>query len=171
MASNGNKDFTRAYGRALGAMYDMGEIGMRDGILDPSQLRLTIEARKQQAAKMIENGMSHRATAKALSVSPKQIRRDLGADKSRTSGAKSPTSGAKVPTNDYDEAADIRPFPPQITRENKRGYLLMNCATATQIAQQMIERYDGPLDEEIRTVARQTADAWNQLANKLGGQR
>jgi hypothetical protein len=53
-----------------------------------------------------------------------------------------------------------------IDRENDRAKLLLNCATAAQIARQELS-YQGPLDDEIRRACRQTADAWGALAAKL----
>ena len=49
------------------------------------QLRLTVAARRETAAKLIEAGMSQREAAKALGVGQTQIRRDLTPNGSQTS--------------------------------------------------------------------------------------
>src|SRR5262249_36945367 len=56
---------------------DLFEWGIESGHTTPEQLRLTIHARREKAAKLIEDGMSQRQAAKELGVGQTQIRRDL----------------------------------------------------------------------------------------------
>jgi hypothetical protein len=56
---------------------DLVDWGVEGGHTTPEQLRLTVEARREQATKMIESGLSQRQAAKALGVSQSTIRDDV----------------------------------------------------------------------------------------------
>lgn len=83
-------DFTKIAGKLLTGVRDLVDWGIEGGHTTAEQLRLTVAARREMAAKLIEAGVSQRQAAKTLGVSPKQIRNDLG--------TKSPKSEDKVPT-------------------------------------------------------------------------
>lgn len=54
----------------------IGEKGIKTGAISP-QLRLTVEARKEQAKKLVDGGMSLRDAAQELGVSPMTVSRDV----------------------------------------------------------------------------------------------
>jgi len=84
-------DFTKIAGKLLTNVRDLVDWGIEGGHTTAEQLRLTVAARRETAAKMIEAGMSQRQAAKALGVDKRTIGRDLG-------GAERPKSGAERTT-------------------------------------------------------------------------
>lgn len=85
-----DEEFTSIAGKLLGNMRDLVDWGIAGGHTTAEKLRLTIAARRETAAKMIEAGMSQRQVAKALGVSHTQIQKDTG--------SKVAKSGNKVAT-------------------------------------------------------------------------
>ncbi|MGH9552231.1 MAG: helix-turn-helix domain-containing protein, partial [Terriglobales bacterium] len=53
---------------------------VRLGLVEPERLRFTIEARKQEAKRLIDEGMSQRQAAKVLGVSHTTVQADLADD-------------------------------------------------------------------------------------------
>lgn len=68
---------TENYRKLLTVVRDIGEQGCEAGAIDAQKLRLTVEARREAAAKLIESGMSQREAAKELGVGRGTIQRDL----------------------------------------------------------------------------------------------
>jgi len=86
-------NFTKIAGNLLSNVRDLCDWGIEEGHTTPEQLRLTVEARREKAAKLVEGGMSQRQAAKALGVDEGTVRNDLrknsaqDAEKSRTTKA------------------------------------------------------------------------------------
>jgi N6-adenosine-specific RNA methylase IME4 len=81
---NNELDFTKIAGKLLTNVRDLVDWGIEGGHTTAEELRLTIAARREMAAKLIEAGMSQRDAAKALGVGQAQIRRDLSPKGSET---------------------------------------------------------------------------------------
>jgi len=86
--------FTKIAGSLLTNVRDLVDWGVEGGHTTHERLRLTVAARRETAAKLIESGMSQRQAAKVLGVDHKTIRRDVGKS-APESGAKSPTTKAE----------------------------------------------------------------------------
>lgn len=69
--------FTKIAGKLLSNVRDLVDWGIEGGHTTAEQLRLTVEARREMAAKLIESGVSQREAAKALRVDEKTIRNDM----------------------------------------------------------------------------------------------
>lgn len=80
--------------KLLPGVRDLAQWGIEQGHITPAQLRLTVEARREQAAKLIEGGMSQRKAAKALGVHHSTVQADL-ADNPPKAGGKSATKGKR----------------------------------------------------------------------------
>ena len=93
---NSDKNLTAIFGNLLCDVKDLGDWGIAGGHIDAAKLRLTVDARRIEAKKLIDAGVSQRKAAKALGVSHSQIRRDTGRD----TGTKGAKSGTKGPTLD-----------------------------------------------------------------------
>src|SRR5262245_41337842 len=91
--------FTKIAGRLLTDCRDLVDWGIDVGHTTADQLRLTIAARRETAARMIEAGMSQRQAAKALGVSKATVTRDVG--------SKRPKSGPERPTKAERRAARV----------------------------------------------------------------
>jgi hypothetical protein len=63
---------------------------------------------------------------------------------------------------DDNEAFNPDTIPANIARANVKGMFINNCQAAIHAA-----RYDGIVDEEVRTACRLVRDAWTKLAAKL----
>jgi N6-adenosine-specific RNA methylase IME4 len=72
--------FTKIAGKILTDVRDLVDWGVETGHTTQDKLRLTVAARKETAAKLIEGGMSQRQAAKALGVGEATVRRDLRQD-------------------------------------------------------------------------------------------
>jgi len=83
-------------GKLLPGVRDLAQWGLERGHITPAQLRLTVEARREQAAKLIESGMSQRKAAKELGVSKNTVRRDMVHNGPKT-GPKRTTKAHKLP--------------------------------------------------------------------------
>lgn len=83
--------FTKIAGKLLTNVRDLVDWGIEGGHTTAERLRLTVAARREMAAKLIEAGVSQRDAAKALGVDKRTIGRDLD-------GAERPKSGAERPT-------------------------------------------------------------------------
>lgn len=84
------KDLGKADVDLLQATYNIIERDVELGLIEPTRLRFTIEARKKAAKELAAKGMSHRQIAKVVGASHTQIRRDL-------SGTNVPENGTNVP--------------------------------------------------------------------------
>ena len=82
--------FTKIAGKLLTNVRDLVHWGIEEGHTTVEQLRLTVAARRETAAKLIEGGMSQRQAAKLLGVSHTQIQKDVAPNV--------PKSGKKVAT-------------------------------------------------------------------------
>lgn len=83
--------FTKIAGKLLTNVRDLVGWGIEGGHTTAEQLRLTVAARRETAAKLIDAGMSQREVAKALGVSKSAINRDVsqnGTEASRTGSTK-----------------------------------------------------------------------------------
>jgi N6-adenosine-specific RNA methylase IME4 len=86
--------FTKITAGLLTKVRDLVDWGIEEGHTTADQLRLTIEARRELVAKLVEGGLSQRQAAKALGVDEGTVRGDLrknsapNAEKSRTSQTK-----------------------------------------------------------------------------------
>jgi N6-adenosine-specific RNA methylase IME4 len=72
-----DEKFTKIAGGILANVRDLVDWGIEGGHTTAEQLRLTIEARREQAKRLIDAGLSQRQAAKALGVSKSQLDRDL----------------------------------------------------------------------------------------------
>jgi len=70
-------DFTKIAGKLLTNVRDLVDWGIEGGHTTEEQLRLTVTARREKAAKLIEGGMSQRQAAKALGVSAATVNSDI----------------------------------------------------------------------------------------------
>src|SRR4030095_2385023 len=71
------KNLTAIFGNLLCDVRDLGEWGEAEGHIDMGKVRLTVEARKEEARRLIDAGMRRRKVAKALSISKSTIQRDV----------------------------------------------------------------------------------------------
>ena len=149
----GDEGFTKIAGKLLVGVKDLVDWGVAGGHTSYDQFRLTVEARKQKAAKLIENGMSQRTAAKVLGISHTQIYRDVApkVPKTGTKGATEPKSRKRQKKREE-----------KIGQENLRNALLMNSAAAIECAV-----YEGVVDTEIIKACRRTAEVWTALADNL----
>jgi len=69
--------FTKIAAKLLTGVRDLVDWGIEEGHTTAEKLRLTVQARTELAAKMVEAGMSQRQAAKALGVGRATIQRDL----------------------------------------------------------------------------------------------
>ncbi len=76
--------FTKIAGHLLTNVRDLVDWGVEGGHTTQEQLRLTVSARREEAAKLVDGGMTQRAAAKVLGVSQTQIARDLNPNGSET---------------------------------------------------------------------------------------
>jgi N6-adenosine-specific RNA methylase IME4/predicted XRE-type DNA-binding protein len=80
--------FTKIAGKLLTNVRDLVDWGIEGGHTTAEQLRLTVAARREKAAELIEGGMSQRQAAKALGVSQPTIAADV--IKNRSQGDQKP---------------------------------------------------------------------------------
>jgi N6-adenosine-specific RNA methylase IME4 len=90
-----DEDFTRIAGKLLGTVRDLVDWGIEGGHTTAEQLRLTVAARREIAATLIEAGVSQRDAAKALGVSRGAIQRDLGGSEKSKSGSEKSTKAKR----------------------------------------------------------------------------
>src|SRR5262245_51955721 len=69
--------FTNIAGKLLTNVRDLVDWGIAGGHTTADKLRLTVAARRETAAKLIEGGMSQRQAAKALGIGLGTVQRDL----------------------------------------------------------------------------------------------
>lgn len=69
--------FTKIAGHLLLDVRDLVDWGIDKGHTTADKLRLTITARREEAKRLVDSGMSQRQAAKALGVSREQVRRDV----------------------------------------------------------------------------------------------
>jgi len=72
-----DEKFTKIAGKLLYDIRDLVDWGIEGGHTTAEQLRLTVAARRETAAKLIEGGMSQRQAAKVLGVDEGTVRNDL----------------------------------------------------------------------------------------------
>ncbi len=72
-----DETFTKITGKLLTNVRDLVGWGIEGGHTTAEELRLTVEARREKAAKLVEGGMSQRQAAKALGVSQRSVGRDV----------------------------------------------------------------------------------------------
>lgn len=77
--------FTKIAGKLLTNVRDLVDWGIDEGHTTAEKLRLTVEARRETAAKLIEGGLSQREAAKVLGVSQSTIRDDVSDNSSNAS--------------------------------------------------------------------------------------
>jgi hypothetical protein len=97
-AMSGDDAFTKIAGKLLTGVRDLVDWGIEEGHTTQEKLRLTVQARRETAARLIEGGMSQRQAAKALGVSHTQVQKDLA--------TKLPNRGNKGVTNIRSRSAD-----------------------------------------------------------------
>jgi N6-adenosine-specific RNA methylase IME4 len=73
-------EFTKLAGKLLTNVRDLVNWGIEEGHTTAEKLRLTVAARRELTAKLIEGGISQRQAAKVLGVTHTQVRRDLAQD-------------------------------------------------------------------------------------------
>ena len=88
--------FTKITGRAINVAKDLYDWGIANGQIDESQLRLTVSARRIEAKKLIDSGLSQRQAAKALGVDHATINRDLAVQNAPRNGAKCTTMPIEI---------------------------------------------------------------------------
>ena len=96
--------FTKLLGEHMLNAKGFYEYGLENKLIDEQQLRFTIDARKKEAIKLVESGMSRRKAAKVLGVSPSAIDRDV-----RQNGAKARQNGVadKPPVDEADRTNTV----------------------------------------------------------------
>lgn len=77
MSDQADEKLTELTGDVLAAVSAQVRHLVDIGLVEPEKLRLTIEARREQAKALVEGGMSQRQAAIALGVDETTIRRDL----------------------------------------------------------------------------------------------
>jgi hypothetical protein len=107
--------FTKIIGNLLTDARDLVDWGIESGHTTPDKLRLTVEARREQATKLVESGMSQRQAAKALGVSKSALNRDVS--QSGTKVSQSGTQPAKRDMESVPEQAAPPPIKPPGTSE------------------------------------------------------
>lgn len=101
MTDGTDPEYTKLVTENIAVAKGFLDYGVEHGLTSPEDVRLTIAKRQQTAKALVEAGMSQRKTAKALGVSQKQIRRDIGRDaKSIKSDAKSISHPQGEPAKD-----------------------------------------------------------------------
>ena len=104
--------FTKIAGKLLGGVRDLVKWGIEEGHTTEEKLRLTVEARRETASKLIEGGMSQRQAAKALGVSHQTLGRDLAHD-GPESGPKRTTKADRRAQRELDLAGKQTALPTQ----------------------------------------------------------
>jgi N6-adenosine-specific RNA methylase IME4 len=105
--------FTKIAGKLLTSVRDLVDWGIEGGHTTAEQLRLTVAARREMAAKLIEAGVSQRDAAKALGVGQSQIRRDLNPNGSEANQKGSTTKADRRAQRELDLAAAQTALPSQ----------------------------------------------------------
>jgi N6-adenosine-specific RNA methylase IME4 len=85
-----NAKIEKSLGALLAATADHCADLVGEGIVDPSQVRMTVEARKEAVAQLHEQGLSQRQIATKVGADHRTVGRDLA-------GANDPESGANAP--------------------------------------------------------------------------
>lgn len=104
--------FTKIAGKLLTDVRDLVGWGIDGGHTTAEQLRLTVTARRETAAKLIEGGMSQRRAAKMLGVDHKTVQRDLAQD-APLSGEKRATKAERRAQRELDLATAQTALPIQ----------------------------------------------------------
>lgn len=116
--SQENDAFTKIAGKLLTGVRDLVDWGVDGGHTTPEQLRLTVEARRETAAKLIEGGLSQRQAAKALGVDESTVRADMRENPAENAG-KSRTKAERRAERESELAAKQEALP-----EKKYGVIL-----------------------------------------------
>lgn len=116
--SQGNDDFTKIAGKLLTGVRDLVSWGVDGGHTTPEQLRLTVEARRENAAKLLEGGLSKRQAAKVLGVDESTVRADMRENPADNAG-KPRTKAERRAERETDLAAKQTALP-----EKKYGVIL-----------------------------------------------
>jgi N6-adenosine-specific RNA methylase IME4 len=104
--------FTKIAGKILGDVRDLVEWGIDTGHTTADKLRLTITARREEAKRLTDTGMSQRKAAKALGVDPSTIRADLGLrDYPSKKEGKSRTKAERRADREFELAAKVVALP------------------------------------------------------------
>ena len=105
--------FTKIAGKLLTGMRDLVDWGIEGGHTTAEQLRLTVAARREMAAKLIEAGVSQRDAAKALGVGKATITRDLRGPKRPNNGPERSTKAERRADRELDLASKQTALPSQ----------------------------------------------------------
>jgi predicted transcriptional regulator len=121
------KNLTTIFGNLLCDVKELGDWGIAEGHLDITKLRLTVAARKEEAKRLVDGGMSKREAAKQLGVSHAQINKDLAGNKVSKNGNKVSTEPEAVLADSDDEGV----LPDQSTvRQRYQRSLIVSCFVA-----------------------------------------
>ncbi|HEY2243417.1 MAG TPA: MT-A70 family methyltransferase [Xanthobacteraceae bacterium] len=88
-------EFTKIAGKLLTNVRDLVDWGIEGGHTTAEQLRLTVEARRATAAKLVEGGLSQRQAAKALGVDQATVSRDVMRNASKSDAKRITTTKAE----------------------------------------------------------------------------
>lgn len=112
MKSDNNGAFTKIAGQLLTNVRDLVDWGIEGGHTTADQLRLTVEARRASAAKLVEAGLTQQQVAKELGVSQATISKDLSIpDKKLSEANNNPTKAEKRATREIELAAKQTALP------------------------------------------------------------
>jgi N6-adenosine-specific RNA methylase IME4 len=106
-----DNSFTKIAGQLLTNVRDLVDWGIEGGHTTADQLRLTIQARREHAAKLVESGMSQRDAAKALGVSPATINNDVQEVNEKRLEPERQTKAEKRATREIELAAKQHALP------------------------------------------------------------
>ena len=105
--------FTKIAGKLLTNVRDLVDWGIEGGHTTAEQLRLTVAARREMAAKLIEAGVSQRDAAKALGVTKATITRDMSGPERPKNGPERPTKADRRAQRELDLASKQVALPNQ----------------------------------------------------------
>lgn len=166
-------EFTKLTGKLIANVRELAEWGVETGTLDQNALqeeivRRTPAIRKEAARKLIESGMSQRQAAKVLGVDEGTVRADVGKKLTRNNSAK---SAEKIRTHNAPEEDEPESDVEDIEPQNYSAAFLLRADQAHTFAedcQKLLDGIDAKKRSELASAARATAEAWTQLARKIG---
>lgn len=194
MAKKKTKDakYTKLTADAMILAKNLYEYGTDKGLVEPSDLRLTIQARQVEAKKLIANGVSQRVAAKLLGVSKSTVQAAVG--KRPESGQEKTTETRRGKTDDQNKTNSVPLSQFQRTDGHVKSACEFNGEDPADVAEpgdseQTIRHrifvhhaseavrhaHDNGFDraapteitEELIAMSLQAAEAWSALANKL----
>jgi N6-adenosine-specific RNA methylase IME4 len=103
--------FTKIAGKLLTGVRDLVDWGIEGGHTTAEQLRLTVQARREAASKLVQAGASKRQAAKVLGVDESTVRADLRGNPADNAGKSRTTKAEKRAQRELDLATKQTALP------------------------------------------------------------